>query len=200
MSDVNQPRHGNRVLVTGLGVVCGLGMNWQSMWDGLVNGRSAIQAWSPPDVPNFPVGYAAPVDDQAFTALFPDFAALTQLCQSSREGCDARCSGIVLCDKQSASMIIDGRPAWSSLGDRILSCQYRAEGVRGAVFPLSVWHRFPALLHDRGRYMAEMRDPARGDQRIEVRRNSRFSASPGIPQGRDVTARRQYHAGSRHDY
>ncbi|TDH19307.1 beta-ketoacyl-[acyl-carrier-protein] synthase family protein [Mycobacteroides franklinii] len=75
MSDVNQPRHGNRVLVTGLGVVCGLGMNWQSMWDGLVNGRSAIQAWSPPDVPNFPVGYAAPVDDQAFTALFPDFGA-----------------------------------------------------------------------------------------------------------------------------
>lgn len=73
MSDVNQRRHGNRVLVTGLGVVCGLGMNWQSMWDGLVNGRSAIQAWSPPDVPNFPVGYAAPVDDQAFTALFPDF-------------------------------------------------------------------------------------------------------------------------------
>ena len=75
MSDVNRPRHGNRVLVTGLGVVCGLGMNWQSMWDGLVNGRSAIQAWSPPDVPNFPVGYAAPVDDQAFTALFPDFGA-----------------------------------------------------------------------------------------------------------------------------
>lgn len=75
MSDVNQPRHGNRVLVTGLGVVCGLGMNWQSMWDGLVNGRSAIQAWSPPDVPNFPVGYAAPVDDQAFTAVFPDFGA-----------------------------------------------------------------------------------------------------------------------------
>lgn len=75
MSDVNQPRHGNRVLVTGLGVVCGLGMNWQAMWDGLVNGRSAIQAWSPPDVPNFPVGYAAPVDDQAFTALFPDFDA-----------------------------------------------------------------------------------------------------------------------------
>ncbi|AMU65535.1 beta-ketoacyl-[acyl-carrier-protein] synthase family protein [Mycobacteroides abscessus] len=75
MSDVNQPRHGNRVLVTGLGVVCGLGMNWQSMWDGLVNGRSAIQAWSPPDVPNFPVGYAAPVDDQAFTASFPDFGA-----------------------------------------------------------------------------------------------------------------------------
>lgn len=75
MSDVNQPRHGNRVLVTGLGVVCGLGMNWQSMWDGLVNGRSAIQAWSPPDVPNFPVGYAASVDDQAFTALFPDFGA-----------------------------------------------------------------------------------------------------------------------------
>lgn len=75
MSDVNQRRHGNRVLVTGLGVVCGLGMNWQSMWDGLVNGRSAIQAWSPPDVPNFPVGYAAPVDDQAFTALFPDFGA-----------------------------------------------------------------------------------------------------------------------------
>ncbi|MGV0664300.1 beta-ketoacyl-[acyl-carrier-protein] synthase family protein [Mycobacteroides chelonae] len=75
MSDVNQPRRGNRVLVTGLGVVCGLGMNWQSMWDGLVNGRSAIQAWSPPDVPNFPVGYAAPVDDQAFTALFPDFGA-----------------------------------------------------------------------------------------------------------------------------
>ena len=75
MSNVNQPRHGNRVLVTGLGVVCGLGMNWQSMWDGLVNGRSAIRAWSPPDVPNFPVGYAAPVDDQAFTALFPDFGA-----------------------------------------------------------------------------------------------------------------------------
>ncbi|MGL6234459.1 MAG: beta-ketoacyl-[acyl-carrier-protein] synthase family protein [Segniliparus sp.] len=65
----------NRVLVTGLGVICGLGLDWQTMWDGLTTGRSAIREWSPPGVPDFPVRYAAPVDDRAFAERHSDLRA-----------------------------------------------------------------------------------------------------------------------------
>lgn len=62
-----------RVVVTGLGAVTGFGLDWQSMWDGLVEGRSAIRAWQPTNernelVPDFPVRFAAPVDREAFAA------------------------------------------------------------------------------------------------------------------------------------
>ncbi|GHF69072.1 putative 3-oxoacyl-(Acyl-carrier-protein) synthase II KasA [Streptomyces mashuensis] len=59
-----------RVVVTGLGAVCGLGLDWQTMWEGLVEGRSAVRAWQPPGVDDFPVKYAAPVDDAAFEARY----------------------------------------------------------------------------------------------------------------------------------
>ncbi|UKY51971.1 beta-ketoacyl-[acyl-carrier-protein] synthase family protein [Streptomyces inhibens] len=55
-----------RVVVTGLGAVCGLGLDWQTMWEGLREGRSAIRAWQLPGIEDFPVRYAAPVDDEAF--------------------------------------------------------------------------------------------------------------------------------------
>lgn len=55
-----------RVVVTGLGAVCGLGLDWQTMWEGLCAGRSAIRAWRLPGIEDFPVRYAAPVDDEAF--------------------------------------------------------------------------------------------------------------------------------------
>ncbi|WP_216819954.1 beta-ketoacyl synthase [Zoogloea sp. LCSB751] len=51
-----------RVVVTGLGAVTGLGMGWKSLWSGLCNGHSAIRPWRPDGVDDFPVKYAAPVD------------------------------------------------------------------------------------------------------------------------------------------
>src|SRR5690606_24033366 len=59
-----------RVVVTGLGAVCGLGLDWQTMWDGLCQGRSAIRAWQLPGIDDFPVRYAAPVDDEAFAERY----------------------------------------------------------------------------------------------------------------------------------
>ncbi|MFE0188651.1 beta-ketoacyl-[acyl-carrier-protein] synthase family protein [Streptomyces sp. NPDC058989] len=55
-----------RVVVTGMGAVCGLGLDRQTVWEGLCEGRSAIRAWRPPGVEDFPVRYAAPVDDAEF--------------------------------------------------------------------------------------------------------------------------------------
>lgn len=59
-----------RVVVTGLGVVCGLGFDWHTVWLALVEGRSAIRRWQLPGVEDFPVRYAAAVDDQAFSSRF----------------------------------------------------------------------------------------------------------------------------------
>ncbi|MFM9368530.1 beta-ketoacyl-[acyl-carrier-protein] synthase family protein [Streptomyces sp. Da 82-17] len=59
-----------RVVVTGLGAVCGLGLDWQTMWEGLCEGRSAIRDWRLPGIEDFPVRYAAPVDDAAFEERF----------------------------------------------------------------------------------------------------------------------------------
>lgn len=61
-----------RVVVTGLGVVGGLGFHWQDFWDALVAGESAIKSWQPGAITDFPVRYAAPVDDAAFTTAFAD--------------------------------------------------------------------------------------------------------------------------------
>ena len=52
-----------RVVVTGLGVVGGLGFEWQDFWAALLAGQSAIVPWQPENVEDFPVRYAAPVDD-----------------------------------------------------------------------------------------------------------------------------------------
>jgi 3-oxoacyl-[acyl-carrier-protein] synthase II len=59
-----------RVVVTGLGVVCGLGLDWSTVWSGLLNGRSAIRRWQLPGVERYPVQYAAPVDDDTFWQRF----------------------------------------------------------------------------------------------------------------------------------
>lgn len=60
----------HKVVVTGLGAITGMGLNAQSLWDGLLHGRSAIRPWALADLPQFPVRYAAPVDNAAFTAAF----------------------------------------------------------------------------------------------------------------------------------
>lgn len=59
-----------RVFVTGMGVICGLGLDWPTFWSGLLSGRSAIKHWQLPGVDNFPVRYAAPVDDGSFSERF----------------------------------------------------------------------------------------------------------------------------------
>ncbi|RNF85403.1 beta-ketoacyl-[acyl-carrier-protein] synthase family protein [Montanilutibacter psychrotolerans] len=55
-----------RVVVTGLGAVTGLGLGWRTLWDGLCAGRSAVRPWSPPGLDGFPVRFAAPVAWEAF--------------------------------------------------------------------------------------------------------------------------------------
>lgn len=55
-----------RVFVTGLGLVCGLGLHWSEVWEKMLAGESAIRAWQPDGVNAYPVKYAAPVDMAAF--------------------------------------------------------------------------------------------------------------------------------------
>ncbi|WP_039912634.1 beta-ketoacyl-[acyl-carrier-protein] synthase family protein [Cellvibrio mixtus] len=59
-----------RVVVTGLGVVGRLGFHWRDFWKALLAGESAVVPWQPGAISDFPVRYAAPVDDAAFTAAF----------------------------------------------------------------------------------------------------------------------------------
>lgn len=59
-----------RVVVTGLGVVGGLGFHWRDFWNALLAGKSAVVPWQPGAIRDFPVRYAAPVDDAAFAAAF----------------------------------------------------------------------------------------------------------------------------------
>lgn len=59
-----------RVVVTGLGVVGGLGFHWRDFWDALLAGESAVVPWQPEAITDFPVRYAAPVDDSAFEKAF----------------------------------------------------------------------------------------------------------------------------------
>ncbi len=61
-----------RVMVTGLGAVTGLGIGVDPLWQGLCSGRSAIRSWRLAEYENFPVSYAAPVDDNALQAAFAD--------------------------------------------------------------------------------------------------------------------------------
>lgn len=56
----------HRVVVTGLGIVGGLGLDWESFWSAMVAGKSAIRRWQPDGVDNFPVQYVAPVDNIEF--------------------------------------------------------------------------------------------------------------------------------------
>jgi 3-oxoacyl-[acyl-carrier-protein] synthase II len=60
----------SRVVVTGLGVVGRLGFEWQDFWAALLAGQSAIAPWQPENVTDFPVGYAAAIDDAQFTSYF----------------------------------------------------------------------------------------------------------------------------------
>jgi 3-oxoacyl-[acyl-carrier-protein] synthase II len=59
-----------RVVVTGMGIVCGLGFDWRTVWSGMLAGRSAIRRWRMPGIEDFPVKYAGHVDDEAFSARF----------------------------------------------------------------------------------------------------------------------------------
>lgn len=59
-----------RVVVTGLGIVGRLGFHWRDFWNALLAGESAIVPWQPGAIGDFPVRYAAPVDDAAFAAAY----------------------------------------------------------------------------------------------------------------------------------
>ena len=59
-----------RVVVTGLGVVCGLGHRWQEVWARMLAGESAIRRWQPEGFDDFPVRHAAPVDHERFGREF----------------------------------------------------------------------------------------------------------------------------------
>jgi len=61
---------GNRVFVTGLGVVSSLGLEWKAFWAALLAGRSGIRPWAPEHCESFPVKFASPVDKEAFAAAF----------------------------------------------------------------------------------------------------------------------------------
>ncbi|HEY0844122.1 MAG TPA: beta-ketoacyl synthase N-terminal-like domain-containing protein, partial [Noviherbaspirillum sp.] len=67
-----------RVVVTGLGIVCGLGFDWETFWNALVAGKSAICRWQMDSAVGFPVQYAAPVDDAAFAQEVADMPELRQ--------------------------------------------------------------------------------------------------------------------------
>ncbi|GAB3549621.1 beta-ketoacyl-[acyl-carrier-protein] synthase family protein [Noviherbaspirillum agri] len=67
-----------RVVVTGLGIVCGLGFDWETFWNALVAGESAIRRWQVDSAVGFPVQYAAPVDDAAFAQEIADMPELRQ--------------------------------------------------------------------------------------------------------------------------
>jgi 3-oxoacyl-[acyl-carrier-protein] synthase II len=60
----------SRVVVTGLGVVGRLGFEWQDFWAALLAGQSAIVPWQPENIEDFPVRYAAPVDNAQFASYF----------------------------------------------------------------------------------------------------------------------------------
>lgn len=59
-----------RVVVTGMGVVCGQAFDLDTFWAGLLGGRTHIQAWRDPWLADFPVRHAAPVDEAALSAVF----------------------------------------------------------------------------------------------------------------------------------
>lgn len=67
-----------RVVVTGLGIVSGLGLDWETFWTALAGGKSAIRRWQPEDADNFPVQYAAPVDHVEFERQAADLPALRE--------------------------------------------------------------------------------------------------------------------------
>lgn len=67
-----------RVVITGLGVISGLGLDWKTFWQALVDGKSAIRRWQPEEAENFPVQYAAPVNDAEFGQQFADIAELRE--------------------------------------------------------------------------------------------------------------------------
>lgn len=68
----------HRVVVTGLGVVCGLGYDWKTFWQNLLEGKSSIRPWVPDGVDEFPVHYAAAIDNAEFEEYF---AAVDELRQ-----------------------------------------------------------------------------------------------------------------------
>ncbi len=51
-----------RVVITGLGVVTGLGLGSEPLWQGLLDGKSAIRRIEQIDATSFPIGFASEVD------------------------------------------------------------------------------------------------------------------------------------------
>lgn len=65
-----------RVVVSGLGVVCGLGFHWEPFWKKLINGESSIERWRMDGEDDFPVKYASSVDLDALYKAFADEGVL----------------------------------------------------------------------------------------------------------------------------
>jgi 3-oxoacyl-[acyl-carrier-protein] synthase II len=63
-----------KIVITGLGSVNGLGLDVGEMWLRMLAGDSAIRRWRLPGVENFPVQYAAAVDDAQFARRFAALA------------------------------------------------------------------------------------------------------------------------------
>jgi len=57
-----QPRQ-RRVVVTGLGLICGVGKTVPEVWDGLLAGRSGMAGIKAFDTTDHPVRFAAEVKD-----------------------------------------------------------------------------------------------------------------------------------------
>jgi 3-oxoacyl-[acyl-carrier-protein] synthase I len=60
------------IVITGLGAVCGAGLDVETIWDAIQNGRSAIAPITQWDAGNWPVKQAAEVRGVSNTTLLPD--------------------------------------------------------------------------------------------------------------------------------
>jgi 3-oxoacyl-[acyl-carrier-protein] synthase I len=61
-----------RIVITGLGAVCGAGLTVEAVWDAIAHGRSAVAPITQWDAGRWPVRYAAEVTGVSDTALVPD--------------------------------------------------------------------------------------------------------------------------------
>lgn len=127
-----------RVVITGLGIVGGLGFHWQDFWRAVTEGQSAIVPWQPEGVQEFPVKYAAPVNRQQFESQFsselqkmPNMDARTAFgiiaakqaladaaLPSSQESSAAVCVGSGVPERDMADMFLamtENGPSWQAL-------------------------------------------------------------------------------------
>ena len=98
-----------RVVVTGLGVVSGLGIGVDALWDGLVDGRSAVGPIRQLDASTFPLRFAAEVD--------PAFSVRDFVPKSYRKAVKVMCRDIELAVAAAAKAIKDAGLVTTALGE-----------------------------------------------------------------------------------